>query len=395
MWEELQTITLPLRTAAEIAAFARQAPHLDRHADTSLHDVLRATIRDPSLSAVLTGFAGIHAVPSARCSAILHLTTLVHYLQGAFYPRGGGQVLADALVDRIREDGGEVVLAHAVERIVVHRGRATAVHLEGGESIDATAVISNADLKRTMLELVGAEQLPVRYAGRIEGFRMSLPLFSVFGSTTLDLHALGLGNFNVHVIDDVEGQGIDACERGEMPSAHNLFFTSSSLKDPERTHYAPPGELSFQLITLAPMGSAAWGAQTVADHRSAAYRETKQRMLERVLEQTERRLVPGLRAHLGWIEAATPLTQERFTRSSGGASYGIESSARQFGMYRPHYRTPIENLLLCGASTVSGHGIIGAMVSGLGAAGELLGEGLMARVLQSGAPRRLAFGSIA
>ena len=63
-------------------------------------------------------------------------------------------------------------------------------------------------------------------------------------------------------------------------------------------------------------------------------------------------------------ESATPVTHARFTRASGGTGYGIAATPAQFLRNRPGYRGPLPGLYLCGASTRSGHGIVGAMMSG-------------------------------
>jgi phytoene dehydrogenase-like protein len=82
-----------------------------------------------------------------------------------------------------------------------------------------------------------------------------------------------------------------------------------------------------------------------------------------------------------WKEAATPVSQERFTRSTGGTSYGIEMSCGQAGPLRVGPATEIEGLWLCGASTPSGPGIAGVVRSGLEAAGRILDTDLLGAVL--------------
>jgi hypothetical protein len=77
-----------------------------------------------------------------------------------------------------------------------------------------------------------------------------------------------------------------------------------------------------------------------------------------------------------WREAATPLTQEHYTCSTGGACYGLELATDQFGPRRPGPRTSIRGLYLAGASTVWGHGVVGVMTGGLGAASAVLGRDL-------------------
>jgi all-trans-retinol 13,14-reductase len=88
-----------------------------------------------------------------------------------------------------------------------------------------------------------------------------------------------------------------------------------------------------------------------------------------------------LREHIVWKEAASPVSQERFTRSTGGTSYGIEMSCTQAGPMRMGPRTEIEGLFLCGASRPSGPGIPGVMSSGIQTAGEVLETDFMRPIL--------------
>ena len=77
-----------------------------------------------------------------------------YYFHGGYYPAGGSGRLADALVEAIEARGGEVRLKTRVARILVEEGRAAGVELADGTRVAASAVVANADLKRTFLELV-------------------------------------------------------------------------------------------------------------------------------------------------------------------------------------------------------------------------------------------------
>jgi all-trans-retinol 13,14-reductase len=106
--------------------------------------------------AVLLGEQGDYAVPPSRTPTALHAGLTDHYMRGAFYPEGGGQMIAARLVEAIRAYGGEVRTRAPVDRIRVEHGRVTGITLgKTGQEIDAPIVISNADLKRTIHELVG------------------------------------------------------------------------------------------------------------------------------------------------------------------------------------------------------------------------------------------------
>jgi all-trans-retinol 13,14-reductase len=117
-------------------------------------------------------------------------------------------------------------------------------------------------------------------------------------------------------------------------------------------------------------------------HRDPIYRARKAALIEQLLGAAEQ-VLPGISEHVVWQEAATPLTQERFTHSTGGTSYGIEAATDQIGPLRPGAETAVPGLYLCGASTASGHGIANVLRSGVVAAGAILETDLL-RAIRSG-----------
>src|SRR2546428_7721085 len=80
--------------------------------------------------------------------------------------------LPDALSAAARARGVEILLRSPVERICVQGGRAVGVRLEGGRTIDAKAVGSTADPKRTFLQMVEPEHLPVDFRRAIAAIKM-------------------------------------------------------------------------------------------------------------------------------------------------------------------------------------------------------------------------------
>ena len=79
-----------------------------------------------------------------------------------------------------------------------------------GAELDAPIVVSNADLKRTVLELVGEEHFSRETVERVRGFRMSLPLFAVYAGLDVDLVAQGLPNTNHWLWGTTDIEGIYA-----------------------------------------------------------------------------------------------------------------------------------------------------------------------------------------
>lgn len=356
------------------------------HLDDTLGDCFDELGLSPRLRTILAGEHGTYALPPSRASLVLHAALVMHYLKGAFYPEGGGQVIADALVAFIEAHGGEVVLRTPVERILVADGAVTGVRLRPPAperargvpaELPAPIVVSNADLCRTVDELVGPEHLDPAFVDRTHRFSMALPLFVVYLVIDRDLGAEGFANANIYVIgdEDVEAH-YAALEAGEMPDPPMAYVTLTSLKDPTNERLCRPGQTNLQIMTLCPADLAFWGlrdgpARGERYRRNPDYLARRDELRDRLLDVAEQ-AIPGLREAIVHVECATPITHERFVRSTGGTSYGIAGTPEQFALNRPAYRTSVGGLYLVGASTVSAHGIAAVMSGGLGAASSIL-----------------------
>ncbi len=122
-------------------------------------DVLEA-IDDPQLKAVLGGQWPDMGTPPDSSAFVFHAMVAAHYANGAFYPVGGAGGIARAAVDVLREQGGDCLLNHQVEQILIENGRAVGVrarnHSETRE-FHAPVVISDAGARTTFMQLVPGE----------------------------------------------------------------------------------------------------------------------------------------------------------------------------------------------------------------------------------------------
>lgn len=340
--------------------------------------------------AVLLGEQGCYAVRPSDTPVAMAAGLTDHFLRGAWYPEGGGQVIAGRLIEAIRAWGGEVRTQSPVHRIRITKGRVVGVvtgkKSHAAEEIDAPVVISNADLKRTVFELVGEEHWKPETLERIRELRMAVPLFCVYLGLDVDLAARGMPNSNHFIWGDYDIEGVyDELEAGRVSSRAMAYLTAASLKDPVSRRIAPEGHTNLQIMTLVPRDYSVWNvdrgpAEGGRYHRDPVYRARKHALMDHLIDVSQQ-LIPDLREHIVWHEAATPVSQERFTLSTGGTSYGIEMSCSQAGPMRVGPRTEVEGLFLCGASTPSGPGIAGVLRGGVAAAGEALETELLAPIL--------------
>lgn len=363
---------------------------LFRWATSTFDAFLDTCTQDARLRAVLTGQHGDYALPPSRVSVVIGIGLAAHYLEGAYFPKGGGQVISDALAASIEAHGGKILLRTKAEKILVENGRVTGVLLSnkrfGERVVRAPIVISNADLKRTMKDLIGSPHVSQGTLARVAGFEMSAALGAVYLGVRGDLKAEGHRRTNYWIYPSVDANpGYEVNARGEFSKDPFVFVSIASLKDPTNTRLAPEGISNLQLMSLAPSQPEAWGT-TEAELESGAYRDNpsylaKKEAYASSLIAAAERMLPGLRERIVFQEVATSLTHRRFTGSTGGTSYGIALTPQQFLWNRPDAKTEIEGLYLCGASCRSGHGIAGVMMSGLVAAAAIVGSRLMRDVL--------------
>jgi len=356
----IRTETARAEESGDVALRPDRFPLLIRYRRATLARVLEERIDDPAARAALATLWPYLGLPPSRLSFLYFASMLMSYVaDGTFYCRGTFQQLANALAKALTRRGGELRLRSAVRRIVVEDGRAAGIVLENGQRVRAPLVISNADARQTVSELVGAEHFPRRYRDRLAEAGASISAFVVYAASSLDPAAHGLAH-ETFLYDgpDPEAAFASGLVGGaEGPTPGWLSITAPTRLDPS---LAPEGQHQLILTTLV-------GADT-----ALRWRDAKETVTAAMLRRAEARL-PGLAASLHFAEGATPRTFERYTRNEQGALYGFELTPLQVGPGRLDNQTPLPGLLLAGHWTRPGGGVVGVVRSGLRTARLALG----------------------
>lgn len=371
-----------------------RAPALARWALSSAKSLIDAHVEDPHLRAILAAQSGDHGLPPSMAPAPLHAAVFGHYADGGYYPEGGAASLPRAFLRALSGARGSIRVRTRVERILVERGRAIGVRLEGGHEIRARLVVSNADPGVTYGRLLAPEDVPPRLVRKLARARYSTSAISLFLAVDVDPRRYGLGSANVWQFESDDVDGI--YRRGLAPAALEgeripfLFLSATTLKDPSKRYRDPDTrrELhTLEAFTLVGYDAFRAWAETEHDARPESYEARKRELTERMLAAVER-VAPGLTAHAVFTELGTPLTNEHYVAATAGNMYGTEKTRDQIGPFAWPIRTPIEGLLCCGASTLS-HGVMGATISGLVAARTALGCSFDELLRTGGPPLRI------
>jgi len=200
---------------------------------------------------------------------------------------------------------------------------------------------------------------------KIRHFEYSLSCFILYIATDLDLKSMNLPYFTyLRFLSDLEEED-RMFQRGEVPKNPTTMVSIPTLLDPS---LAPSKRHLIKVLVNVPYHhQETWGKGD-----PGKYSRIKEEFSQMILQQLEGKLIPGLRNHLLFYEAATPLTLERYTGNELGAMYGLASTPQQVGNLRPPHHTPTPGLFQVGHYTRPSHGIVGASLSGSFAARAIL-----------------------
>lgn len=166
-----------------------------RHLNSIVAQFLDTCTKNVKLRAILTGQVGVYHQPPTRATMIGHAAVTNHFLQGSYYPSGGGQIFSDKLGAVVERNGGKILLRSNVERIEIKNGKVTGVVFSskrlGKRTVSAPAVIVNADIKESLLWLVGEEHLKRSTVAKTRKYEMSPAMGIVYLGVAMDLRAQG------------------------------------------------------------------------------------------------------------------------------------------------------------------------------------------------------------
>jgi all-trans-retinol 13,14-reductase len=335
---------------------------------------------------LLAAQSGNYGAAPSDTSVLTHASVMDHYLRGAYYPEGGGQAIVAALVEVIEAHGGELRTRQAVREILLGDRGVRGVELADGRQISAPVVVSNADYRRTILQMcAGAACLPREMVAMAREATMRLPLAILYLALDTAMPETQKANIWYLTTDDIENS-YTRLQKGIWDELPSVFISFTSAKEDVCGVACPPGHSNLQVITMCPPGYAPWGVSGgpvdgVRYRRDTEYLATKRRLAEAMLTSAETAIGP-LRKHIAHIESATPLTQERYTLSTGGTPYGLNRWGFRYDRpdARPDVTTDVPGLYLVGQNTRYGSGIVGAAISGITCAGKVTGRSLLAEV---------------
>jgi phytoene dehydrogenase-like protein len=381
VWQFMRSVDFPLTTKKTVRAFLKSEHKfkLGKIAFQTLGQFFDELGIQGKLREILAVHHVLIGVPPSKVSAVLHMVVQRYYFENACFVRGGGRAMIDALlhagVEYKTNCSAEIERVHSAE--LAGEGVRFVVKTATGEKFFARNVVWTPDPR--LLE-GSAEGFALPSFLREKLRRVETPHALVVGyfATKKPLEAYGLKNCNYWLMGTLDSE---QCYREQdlnlLAAGAPVYMSTGSLRDPEAIK--PDNKLGahgvFQAMFLCPPTSEIWGGEDLDTYRvpesrggyGRQYRLKKEQLLK-TLTQRIVRCWPALEGELVWCELGTPLTHRRYLNSVTLNGYGFAPTVSDLLWKRPGTSTGEEGLYFCGAHVRPAHGIVTALLNGVGLA---------------------------
>ncbi len=257
---------------------------------------------------------------------------------------GGSAGFAEAIERRYRALGGEMSFSTDVQQVVVENDRAVGVRLADGSTHRADIVVSTADGRSTIFDMLGARYADAAVRHRYNTWPVFEPLVLVdFGLRAKWPASADSTSFFLEKPMLVAGQPV-----GE-------FFVRTFSRHPG---VAPEGHSVAQVLMTTD-----WYAWHRLAQDRGAYAAEKARIADELAERLEPHL-SGIRGAIEEVDVATPLTFWRYTRNYRGAYEGFMMTPKTMTTRVPKTLPGLKKFYMAGQWVEPGGGLPAVIASG-------------------------------
>lgn len=269
--------------------------------------------------------------------------------KGVFIFQGGTDTLIQKMTEELSKNGVDLRKRAKVEKICIEpspEGPKVGGVVVNGKTIACGAVVSNANIKNTLLDLVGKAHLEANFLKEVEAVRLNSSSCQVY-------MGIKVGETLPFVGDLVFTSGAETFSSDELVDFKTQSRTFSFYYPENRPHLP---EKRYAVVASL---NAKWADWAQLD--DSAYNTAKERLCEEALTSLER-FIPDIRSKIDWLEAATPRTVNRYTLHHGGTSFGTKFEGLKVSMALPE---KIKGLYHAGSVGIIMSGWLGTMNYGV------------------------------
>jgi len=298
--------------------------------------------KDPFLREVFPFIIG--DIPDYPMMMVLGLLANLHG-RNASWPIGGSLEFARAIEKRYRDLGGEVQYKARVEMVLVEADQAVGVRLSDGSEHRADLVISAADGRTTIFDMLNGKYVD----DKIRRYYDEWPIYEPFIQISLG------------VASDFSQESHSLTLELEEPlkvgdQTRRWLFIRHYCYDPST---APSGK---SVVTASFLFSSYAYWKNLYEDRQR-YKAEKQSLADAVIDRLEKRY-PGIKEQIEVVDVATPVTYERYTGNWQGSYMGWADTTKTLLKLMSRTLPGLGSFYMAGQWVHQGGGVSSAVTSG-------------------------------
>jgi phytoene dehydrogenase-like protein len=264
--------------------------------------------------------------------------------KGVYTVRGGTDKFIEKMQAELIKNGVDIMTKCPVERIIVEDKKVAGV-VANGKAIKCKAVVSNGNLKSTVHKLVGDEHFSQSFIEKARQVRLNNSSCQVY---------IGIKKGEkIDYIGDLLFTSVAEKFDSVKLRSRNITSRTFSVYYPETR----PGSDMYSIVSSTNANYEDWVGLSQEE-----YRASKKELIESTLDALEK-YIPGVRAKIDWVEAATPKTFQRYTLHERGASFGTKFEGLKVSMGLPEeirglFHTGSVGIIMSGWLGAANYGVI-------------------------------------
>jgi phytoene dehydrogenase-like protein len=227
--------------------------------------------------------------------------------KGVYTFSGGTDRLIQLMHAELKNNQVDVRIRCNTEKILVEKDRVCGVQVNG-RTIKTRSVVSNANIKSTVLDLIGPEHFDASFVDEAREVRLNNSSTQVYMALKPEEH-----------IDESTGDLLFSSTAREFRT--DLLLSRDITSRTYSFYYPrirPQGRPRHLIVSSTNANYEDWDGLTDEEYQSS-----KQDLVETTLDALEK-YVPRVRERLAHVEAATPRTFKHYTQHLAGASFGTK-----------------------------------------------------------------------
>lgn len=235
--------------------------------------------------------------------------------KGVYTFKGGTDVIIKMMRDELLNNNVDIKMHAKIEDIVIENGTVKGVMLKG-DFIPSKAVLSNANLRTTILKMAKIENFSPNFIDKVKKIRMNSSSCQVY---------IGIkpGMKIPHIGDLVFTSTYPEFDSNALLDM-NITSRTFSVYYPEGRPYDESPRYSIVSSTNANFED--WNNLSEED-----YKIEKEKMINETIDCLEEYL-PDIRQKIDFLDAATPRTVKKYVHHESGSSFGTKFEGLEVSM---------------------------------------------------------------